>query len=34
MTLLAGYISVDDQAAQVVTMNLVALMFMIALGMQ
>ena len=34
MTLLAGYISVDAQAAQVVTMNLVALMFMIALGMQ
>ena len=34
MTLLSGYISVDAQAAQVVTMNIVALIFMISLGMQ
>jgi MATE family multidrug resistance protein len=34
MTLLAGYIGVDEMAAQVIIMNVLALVFMIAVGLQ
>jgi MATE family multidrug resistance protein len=33
MTLLAGYIGVDEMAAQVIIMNVLALVFMIAVGL-
>lgn len=33
MTLMAGYIGVKEQAAQIVLMNMVAFMFMFALGL-
>lgn len=33
MTLLSGYIGVNEQASQVVIMNIIALLFMIALGL-
>lgn len=33
MTLMAGYIGVEVQAAQIVLMNIIAFMFMFALGL-
>ena len=32
MTLMAGYIGVNEQAAQIVLMNIVALLYMVSLG--
>ena len=33
MTLMSGYIGVKEQAAQIVLMNMIAFMFMFALGL-
>lgn len=34
MTLMAGYLGVEQQAAQIVLMNIIATMFMCAMGFQ